>query len=117
MNKEQQLEVEYRKKQRQYEEREEELNSLRDRGLRDLEEVAQLTQYYLGDFSEDSAILRQELYKLEEMMEEVHHACNYEKMAINQAVEELEEDYRLQQRRLMDNEENEGEVLPCWKSC
>lgn len=110
MGAEEQLEIDYRKKQRQYEEREEELDFLRDKGLRDLEEVVQASQHYLGDFSEDSTILRQEVYKLEAMMEEVHHVCRQEKSTINQAIEELEDDYRVQQRLLAEEEMNKGEA-------
>lgn len=111
MRAEQQLEIDYRKKQRQYEEREEELDFLRDKGLRDLEEVAQASQHYLGDFSEDSTILRLELYKLEALMEEVHHVYRQEKSTINQAIEELEEDYRIQQRLSAEEEMDRGEAL------
>ncbi|WP_420999812.1 hypothetical protein ACOJIU_09365 [Carnobacterium maltaromaticum] len=105
MDKQDKLDSEYRSKRREYEEQEDELLRQRDKGLAVLDEVADMSDYYLRDFVPDRGILMQGMHELEQMKEEVIEAAQVDRKQIDRKMEDLEQEYYKNIRNLSDNQE------------
>lgn len=109
MDKQDKLTSEYRSKRLEYEEQEDKLLRQRDKGLAVLDEVADMSDYYLRDFVPDRDLLIQGMHELEQMKEEVIEAAQVDRKQIDRKMEDLEQEYYKSIRNLSDNqEENKG---------
>lgn len=93
MDKQELLEQEYLKEKRRFEEKEDKILFQRDNGVRDLEEVAGRTHYYLKDYVPDQDIITNTLHRLDRMKEEVYEAAQHDRKQIEREVEDLEDNY------------------------
>lgn len=103
MDKEKQLEIDYFRKKRLYEEQEDDLLAKKNKGLQDIEEVAEMSRYYLKDFVEDKTELLEGMRMLDNLKEEVEYASKKERMQIENALEDLESERFRQLRNATEN--------------
>lgn len=104
MDKHDKLTSEYRSKRLEYEEQDDELLRQRDKGLAVLDEVAEMSDYYLRDFVPDGDLLRQGMHELDGMREEVLEATQIDRKQLDRKMEDLEQDYYKNVRNLSDNQ-------------
>ncbi|MCA5013713.1 MULTISPECIES: hypothetical protein [unclassified Enterococcus] len=104
MDQQERLKTEYLKKKRQFEEKEDDILFQRDQGIRDLEEVADMTHYYLKDYVPDQAFIIQAVHKLDRLKDEVYEAAQYDRKQIEREIEDLDETYYREIRILSDQE-------------
>ncbi|MBL1226566.1 hypothetical protein [Enterococcus sp. BWR-S5] len=109
MEKQELLESDFRLKKRNYEEKEEEILFERDKGIQDLEEIADRAQYYLKDYVAEQEVIAQALRNLEDMKEEVYEAAQHDRKKIEREVEELEDNYYRDLRKLSEQESSKKE--------
>ncbi|OEG09974.1 hypothetical protein [Enterococcus termitis] len=76
----------------------------RDSGIRDLEEVADMTHYYLKDYVPDQEFIMQAVHKLDRMKEEVYEVARHDRKQIEREIEDLDENYYRAIRTLSDQE-------------
>lgn len=100
LDKQELLEQEYLKEKRRFEEKEDKILFQRDNGVRDLEEVASMTHYYLKDYVPDQDIITNTLHRLDRMKEEVYEAAQHDRKQIEREVEDLEDNYYREVRAL-----------------
>lgn len=98
------IKIDYLKKKRQFEEKEDDILFQRDQGIRDLEEIADRTHYYLKDYVPDQEFIIQAVHKLERLKDEVYEAAQHDRKQIEQEIEELDETYYREIRILSDQE-------------
>ncbi|WP_086313595.1 hypothetical protein A5821_001118 [Enterococcus sp. 7F3_DIV0205] len=104
MDQQEVLKTDYLKKKRQLEENEEDILFQRDQGIRDVEEVADMTHYYLKDYVLDQGFIIQAVHKLDRLKEEVYEAAQHDRKKIEREIEELDETYYHAVRTLYDQE-------------
>lgn len=105
MEKSENVEKEYRLKRRNYEEQEEDLICQRNKGIATLEEVQDRSRYYLKDFVPESDMLTHGLHQIEQMKEEVLEKARVDRQKLARKLEELDENYYSQMKKLFEKEE------------
>lgn len=104
MDQQEVLKNDYLSKNRQFEEKEEALLFQRDHGLRDLEEIADRTHYYLKEYVPDQEFIRQAVHALDRMKEEIYAAAQHDRKQIRREIEKLDNTYYRAIRTLYDQE-------------
>ncbi|WP_429948307.1 hypothetical protein [Enterococcus sp. AZ101] len=104
MDQQEAIKIDYLKKKRQFEEKEDDILFQRDQGIRDLEEIADRTHCYLKDYVPDQEFIIQAVHKLERLKDEVYEAAQHDQKQIEQEIEELDETYYREIRILSDQE-------------
>ncbi|MEI5989806.1 hypothetical protein A5881_001299 [Enterococcus termitis] len=104
MDQEEALKIDYLNKKRQFEEQEDDILLQRDQGIHDVEEVLDMTHYYLKDYVPDQEFIIQAVHKLDRLKEEVYEAAKHDRKLVEQKIEELDESYYHALRTLSDQE-------------
>lgn len=104
MDQREHLENEFRNKKREYEEQEEALLLKRDKGIQDLEEIAERAYYYLKDYVADPTFMTQTLHQLDGMKEAIWETAQQDKRQLSRKLEDLEDNYVREKRKLADQE-------------
>ncbi|WP_375180613.1 hypothetical protein [Enterococcus rotai] len=104
MDQEAVLKLDYLNKKRQFEEKEDDILFQRDQGIHDVEEVADMTHYYLKDYVPDQEFIIQAVHKLDRLKEEVYEAAKHDRKQVEREIEELDETYYRALRTLSDQE-------------
>ena len=99
---------EYRLKRRIYEEQENDLIHQRNKGLETLEEVQDRSRYYLKDFVSDSDMLTRGFQQIEQMKREILEMARADRQNLARKLEELDENYNSQMKKLMEREGKGG---------
>jgi hypothetical protein len=94
------LKTDYLKKKRQFEEKEDDILFQRDQGIREVEEVANMTHYYLKDYVPDQEFIIQAVHKLDRLKEEIYEAAQHDREQIEREIEALDETYYREIRTL-----------------
>ncbi|EOH95818.1 hypothetical protein UAY_03244 [Enterococcus moraviensis ATCC BAA-383] len=102
MDQQEAIKIDYLKKKRQFEEKEEDILFQRDQGIRAVEEIADRTHYYLKDYVPDQEFIIQAVHKLDRLKEEVYEAAQQDRKQIERKVEELDDTYYRDIRTLSD---------------
>lgn len=84
------------------EEQEGELFRKRDKGIKQLEEQAERSQYHLGDYL-DGDLLITELRRLEQYKDELKEAVKFDYKQLERQKEDLETEYNQKLRKLPEN--------------
>lgn len=104
MDQQEVLKIDYLSKKRKFEEKEDDILFQRDCGIRDLEEIADRTHYYLKDYVPDQEFIIQAVHKLDRMKEEIYEAAQHDRKQIEREIEELDDTYYRAIRTLSDQE-------------
>ena len=98
------LKTDYLKKKRQFEEKEDDILFKRDQGIRDVEEIADMTHYYLKNYVPDQEFIIKAVHKLDRLKEEVYEAAQHDRKQVVRKIEDLDETYYRAVRTLSDQE-------------
>lgn len=100
MDSQETLEIEYRLKRKEYEEKEEDLYRQRDKAISVIEEVQERSHYYLNKISQDNEIHKQGFKQTEHLKDDIFDLTSENLKELSRKIEDLEEEYYHNLRKL-----------------